>query len=91
MIVREPFEAAYLNDQAQREKVEDERAEAWGLDALTLEEMIRRWGTKAVITELATIHERVNPDGSKVLWSLPSSAYLTGNYDSPDPCSCDEF
>ena len=91
MIVREPFEAAYLEDQAHREVAEDQRAEAWGLDVLDLEAMVRRWGTKAVITELAAIHERVNPDGSKVVWSLPSSAYLTGNYDSPDPCSCDEF
>lgn len=91
MIVREPFEAAYQHDQAQREKAEDQRAEDWGFDALALEEMIRRWGTNAVIAELAAIHERVNPDGSKVLWSVPSSAYLTGGYDSPDPCSCDEF
>jgi hypothetical protein len=91
MIVREPFEVAYLNDQAQREQTEDQRAEAWGLDVLALEEMIRRWGTKAVLAELAAIHERVTLDGSKVLWSVPSSAYLTGNYDSPDPCSCDEF
>jgi hypothetical protein len=91
MIVCEPFEAAYLDDQARREQIEDQRAAAWGFDALALEEMIRRWGTKQVITELAAIHERVNPDGSKVLWSVPSNAYMTGNYDSPDPCSCDEF
>jgi hypothetical protein len=80
-----------LNDQAQREKVEDERAEAWGFDALALEEMIRRWGIKAVLTELAVIHERVHPDGSKVLWRIPSKAYLTGHYDNPNPCNCDEF
>lgn len=91
MIVREPFEAAYLEDQAQREIAEDQRAEAWGLDTLALEEMLRRWGTKKVLTELAAIHERVHPDGSKVLWSVPSSAYLSGNYDSPDPCSCEEY
>ncbi|MGG6241565.1 hypothetical protein ACQ4N7_23310 [Nodosilinea sp. AN01ver1] len=91
MIVREPFEAAYLEDQAQRETAEDQRAEEWGLDALDLEAMVKRWGTKAVLTELAAIHERVTPDGSKVLWSLPSQAYLTGNYDDPNPCSCDEY
>ncbi|MBD1876956.1 hypothetical protein H6F75_26070 [Nodosilinea sp. FACHB-131] len=91
MIVREPFEVAYQHDQAQREIAEDQRAEAWGLDVLDLEAMVKRWGTKAVITELAAIHKRVNPDGSKVLWSVPSSAYLTGGYDDPNPCSCDEY
>ena len=91
MIVREPPEIAYLNDQARREQIEDQRAEAWNLDALDLEAMVKRWGTQAVLTELAAIHERVHPDGSKVLWSLPSNAYLTGNYDDPNPCSCEEF
>ncbi|MGB6016805.1 MAG: hypothetical protein WBG32_18875 [Nodosilinea sp.] len=91
MIVREPIEAAYLNDQAQREIAEDQRADTWGLDALDLEAMVKRWGTKAVLTELAAIHERVTPDGSKVLWSVPSRAYVTGGYDDPNPCSCDEF
>lgn len=90
MIVREPFEVAYQRDQAQREIAEDQRAETWGLDVLDLEAMVKRWGTKAVIAELAAIHERVNPDGSKVLWSVPSSAYLSGNYDSPDSCNCEE-
>ncbi|NMF84632.1 hypothetical protein [Nodosilinea sp. P-1105] len=91
MILREPPEMAYQHDQAQREKAEDERAETWGFDVLDLEAMVKRWGTKAILTELAAIHERVNPNGSKVLWSVPSSAYLSGGYDSPDPCSCDEF
>jgi hypothetical protein len=91
MIVREPFEVAYRHDQAQREKAEDQRAEAWGLDFLDLEAIVKRWGTKAVLTELAAIHERVQPDGSKVQWSVPSNAYITGGYDSPDPCSYDEF
>jgi hypothetical protein len=91
MIVREPFEIAYQADQAHRARTEDQQAEAWGLDSVALEELIRRWGTKAVLTELAAIHERVTPDGSKVLWSLPSSAYLLGNYDSPDPCDFYEF
>ena len=91
MIVREPFEVAYQHDQAHREQVEDQKAEEWGIDSLALEEMIRRWGTKAILTELAAIHERISTDGSKVLWSVPSSAYLMGGYDSPDPCSCEEF
>jgi hypothetical protein len=91
MILREPPEMAYQHDQAQREKAEDERAETWGFDALDLEAMVKRWGTKAILTELAAIHERISTDGSKVQWSVPSRAYLSGGYDSPDPCSCDEF
>jgi hypothetical protein len=91
MIVREPFEVAYLNDQARRETAEDQRAEAWRLDVLDLEAMVKHWGTKAVLTELAAIHERVHPDGSKVLWSVPSNAYIAGGYDDPNPCRCDEF
>jgi len=91
MIVCEPLEVAYLEDQAQREIAEDQRAETWGLDVLDLEAIVKRWGTKAVLTELAAIHERVTPDGSKVQWSVPSNAYITGGYDSPDPCSYDEF
>lgn len=91
MIAREPFAVAYQHDQAQRDQAEDQRAEDWGLDVLTLEELIRRWGTKAVLAELAAIHERVHPDGSKVLWSVPSRAYVTGGYDDPNPCSCDEY
>jgi len=89
MILREPPEIAYLREQEQREQEQDQMDEAWGHDALALEEMVRRWGTKAVLKELEKAHERVNPDGSKVLWSVPRRAYLMGGYDSPDPCSCD--
>mgnify|MGYP006311601883 FL=1 len=91
MILREPPEIAYLREQEQREQEQDQMAEAWGHDALALEEMIRRWGTSAVLKELANLHEKLSQDGSKVLWSVPSNAYLMGGYDSPDPCSCDEF
>jgi alpha-mannosidase len=91
MIVREPFEIAYQHDQAQRESAEDQMAECWGFDALALQEIVKRWGIKTVLTEIATIHEQLSTDGSKVLWSVPSQAYLSGGYDSPNPCSCDEF
>jgi hypothetical protein len=91
MILREPPEIAYLREQEQREQEQDQMAEAWGHDVLALEEMIRRWGTSAVLKELANLHEKLSQDGSKVLWSVPSRAYLMGGYDSPDPCSCDEF
>lgn len=91
MIVCEPFEAAYLEDQAQREIAENQRVEQRGLDFLDLEAMVKRWGTKTVLTELAAIHERVHPDGSKVLWSVPSRAYVTGGHDDPNSCSCDEY
>ena len=90
MIVREPFEIAYQADQAQREIAEDQRAEQKGLDFLDLEAMVKRWGTQAVLTEIAAIHDRVHPDGSKVLWSVPSRAYVMGGYDDPNPCSCEE-
>lgn len=89
MILREPPEISYMREQEQREQEQGQMAEAWGHDALALEAMVRRWGTKPVLEELAKAHERVHPDGSKVQWSVPSRAYLMGGYDSPDPCSCD--
>jgi len=44
MILREPPEIAYLREQEQREQEQDQMDEAWGHDALALEEMVRRWG-----------------------------------------------
>lgn len=89
MIVREPLEMAYQRDQAQRESAEDQQAEAWGFDALALEEVVKRWGIKTVLHEIAEIHERISKDGSKVQWSVPSRAYLSGHYDDPNPCDCE--
>ena len=86
MIVREPFEVAYLRDQEQRESAEDAQAEAWGLDCLALEEMVKSWGIKTILHEIADIHERISKDGSKVQWAVPSRAYLSGHYDAPSPC-----
>jgi len=89
MIVREPFEIAYLRNQEQRESAEDQQAEAWGFDRLTLEEMVKSWGIKTILHEIADIHERISKDGSKVQWAIPSRAYLSGHYDNPNPCDCE--
>lgn len=91
MIVREPAELAYLREQEQRQDEADQMDQSWGFDLLALEEMVRRWGTSAVLKALASIHEKVSQDGSKVLWSVPSQAYLKGSYDDPNPGYEDGF
>jgi hypothetical protein len=109
MILREPFEIAYLHNQEKRQKQEDQMAEwlseqeqvqhqeqqqmaeAMAKDALILEEVIKRWGSKPVLAEISVIHERLATDGSKVQWSILSRAYLTASYDDPNPGSREEF
>jgi hypothetical protein len=91
MIVREPFETAYQAEQARRAEEDAQREEAWMMEAGTLEELVRRWGIELVLNELKVIHQRLTPDGSQLRWTIPSEAYLTGHYDDPNPCSCDEF
>ena len=91
MIVRESVELAYLRDQEQRQRQDDAKGEQWGLDALSLEEIVKRWGIQPVLQELEGLHQRLTPNGSKVIWRVLSAAYLSGGYDDPNPCSCDEF
>lgn len=90
MIVREPAEHAYLRDQEQLQRQDEAREEQWAIDALALEEMVRCWGIETVLKELETIHQRVTPNGSKVVWRVLGYFYLIGGYDDPNPCSCDE-
>ena len=91
MIVREPLESAYLREQEQRQQQDEVREEQHGFDLCELEGIVRRWGVRAVLTDLEAIHQQVTPNGSKVEWRLLSAAYLSGGYDDPNPCSCDEF
>ena len=92
MIVCEPAELAYLREQEQRQQQDEAREDQRGFDVLELEEIVKRWGIRDVLTELEAIHQRVTPNGSKVMWRVLSSAYLSGGYDDPNPsCSCDEF
>ena len=91
MIVREPLETAYLREQEQCQQQDEAREEQRGCDLCELEGMVRRWGIRTVLTDLEAIHQRVTPNGSRVEWRVLSSAYLTGGYDDPNPCSCDEF
>ena len=91
MIVREPAELAYLREQEQRQQQDESMQDQWGFDALTLEEITKRWGINTVLKEIEELHQRLTPNGSKVVWRVLSSAYLSGGYDDPNPCSCDEF
>ncbi|MFZ4641639.1 MAG: hypothetical protein ACOYMP_14760 [Nodosilinea sp.] len=52
MIAREPFELAYQRYQAEQERIEDERAQAWELDLAHLQEIVDRWGLLAVVGAL---------------------------------------
>ena len=90
MRVCEPAELAYLREQAAREHQADQMEEAWGLDYLDLETMTKRWGTRQILIALAEIHKQLTPDGSTVEWRILSSAYQSGGYDDPHPCSCDD-
>ena len=91
MRVCEPAELSYLKAQAAREDEADQMEEAWGFDRLELENMTKRWGTRQILIALAEIHQQLTPDGSKVDWRILSRAYLSGGYDDPNPCHCDEF
>ncbi|XGB42867.1 MAG: hypothetical protein LVS60_03345 [Nodosilinea sp. LVE1205-7] len=59
----------------------------WEFDLIALETMVQRWGTKAVLEQVATIHKRSHR-GSEVRWSVLSQAYLMAGYDSPNDCDC---
>lgn len=91
MIVREPWESAYLREQEQRQQQDDDREIQRGFDLTELEAIVRRWGIRTVLSDLEAIHQQVTPNGSKVIWRVLSSAYLTGGYDDPNPSSYDEF
>ncbi|MEA5464629.1 hypothetical protein [Leptothoe sp. PORK10 BA2] len=77
--------------QERREKEASQKAEEWGLDQSELEQMLRRWGIRQILTALAEIHREVVDDGSKVEWRILSQPYLIGGYDDPNPCSCDDI
>ena len=91
MIVREPIELAYLREDEQRQRQDEAKEEQRGFDLCELEGMVRRWGIRAVLTDLEAIHQQVTPNGSKVMWRVLGATYLSGNYDDPNPCGCDEF
>jgi len=87
MILREPTDMSYLSEERQN----DTKEAQWGFDLLDLEAITQRWGIRAVLSELEQIHQRLTPDGSKVLWQVLSAAYISESYDDPNPCNCDEF
>lgn len=89
-ILREPVEISYLREQETRERQADQQEEAWNFDRINLEEICRTWGTEQIVKALAEIHGRLQP-GTKLQWAILSQAYLSGGYDDPNPCSCDEF
>lgn len=51
-MVREPVELAYQHYQAEQERIEDERAQAWELDLAHLQAIVDRWGLLAVVGAL---------------------------------------
>ena len=85
------YDLDLIADQEKREQQDLERVETWGMDQSTLEQMLRRWGSRQVMIALAKIHKEVTQDGSKLDWRILSHAYLIGGYDAPNPCSCDEI
>lgn len=89
--VKEPAELAYMREQMQREAQDAGREEQRGFDLCELEGIVRRWGIRAVLDDLAAIHQRVTPNGSKIEWRILSEAYQTGGYDDPNPCSCEDL
>lgn len=81
-------------DQIQEEQqaIQDTAMEdQYGFDLCDLEEIVKRWGIQAVLADLEEIHQRVTPDGSRMEWRLLSNAYLSGGYDDPNPCACDDL
>ena len=85
------YELDFIADQEARERQDLEKAEEWGMDQATLEQMLRRWGSRQLLIALAEIHQQVVNDSSKVEWRILSHAYLIGGYDDPNPCSCDDM
>ena len=85
------YEIDFIADQDKRQQQDLEKVKAWGMDQVTLEQILRRWGSRQVMTALASIHQDVTQDRSKLEWRILSHAYLTGGYDDPNPCSCDEI
>jgi len=88
-IASEPTELAYEREQAQREAQDEAQIEQWGWDSLELSEIVKRWGIEAVLTELKAQHDRENR--SQLEYRILSPAYLSGGYDDPNPCSCDDL
>ena len=85
------YEFDLITDQNKREQQDLERAKAWDMDQVALEQIVRRWSSRQVMIALAKIHKEVTQDGSKLDWRILSHAYLIGGYDDPNPCSCDEI
>ncbi|NET31368.1 MAG: hypothetical protein F6K19_05120 [Cyanothece sp. SIO1E1] len=96
MIVREPSELAYLREQEQREQqaqiaaaqqIDDPMADD---EKATLGRLIDSYGIEPVLEAIATTYKTRNP-GMSLHWRYLSDVYLSGAYDSPEVCSCDEF
>lgn len=88
-IAAEPPELAYTQEQAQREAQDSAQMEQWGWDSLELAEIVKRWGIQAVLAELKAQHDRENR--SQLEYRILSPAYLSGGYDNPNPCGCDDL
>ena len=88
-LVKEPTELAYEREQEQREAQDEAQIEQWGWDSLELSEIVKRWGVEAVLAELKAQHDRENR--SQLEYRILSPAYLSGGYDDPNPCSCDDL
>lgn len=91
MIVREPAELAYLREQEAQSQQSEVMEVQRGFDALALEEIVKRWGIRDVLTELEAIHEHTTPNDSKLIWRISSQVCLTERDENPNPCNCDEF
>ncbi|WP_204139563.1 hypothetical protein [Halomicronema sp. CCY15110] len=88
-LVKEPTELAYEREQEQREAQDEAQIEQWGWDSLELSEILKRWGIQTVLAELKAQHERENR--SQLEYRILSPAYLSGGYDDPNPCSCEDL
>jgi hypothetical protein len=64
------YELDLIADQENREQQDIEKDEAWGMDHATLEHILRRWGSRQVMTALAKIHQDVTQDRSKLDWRI---------------------
>lgn len=74
----------------QEAQQDDAKNTAFAFDRLTLEEIVNRWGIETVLQELEQVQKQARK-GFELYWRILSPAYLSGGYDDPNPCSCDDL
>ncbi|HEY9762384.1 MAG TPA: hypothetical protein V6D07_07650 [Trichocoleus sp.] len=93
MIVREPLEFSYLREQEQVEANDqamiDQTISPVDHDIIQLRRMVDEHGMKRVLAALQDIQSELKP-GTQLTYRILSQAYLSGGYDDPNPCSCDD-